>query len=500
MNNGLRKAAVIGLSACLALSSLSGCSKKEEAFDAAAAAVTVNGDEISAGLVKFAAHYSQALMEDVYSTYMGVTDPMSQDLYGNGSTLGDMVKSDVVSTLERMVLAQQKMGDYGVELTEEEKASVTEAAGQFISDNGEEVLEQMGATQETVEQYLTLRMISARMEPKMSADVDTEVSDEEAAQRKIQYTLFRAETEAEAEAETGEESELSSEKETENVTEAVTEAGTEGEASLETEAETAALTEQGTVKTQAAGETETETEEAGETETGTTTEDVAETETETEEVAETETETEDPAMVAAKEEAKAKAEELIAKLQSGAEFEAASNEVDPDAFCSTMTFGSDSTNVVEGLITATEGLEDGAIVEEPIEASSGYYVAQVISKLDREATDEKKEDIVEDRKSDRISELYTQWQEEAEITENEEVLAKITFDFCLTQETEAQTEDGTEETTEDVTEIETAAEAETDAETEVTAETETDAAAETDSETETETESAAEAVTEAVTE
>ena len=59
-----------------------------------------------------------------------------------------------------------------------------------------------------------------------------------------------------------------------------------------------------------------------------------------------------------------------------------------DAACSTMTFGSDSTSVVEGLITATEGLDDGTLVETPIETDSGYYVAQVVSKLDRDATDQ----------------------------------------------------------------------------------------------------------------
>ena len=231
MKNRLKKLAVIGLSACLALGTLSGCAKKET-FQADAAAVTVNGEEISAGLVKFATHYSQALMESMYKMYMGVEDPMDSDIYGNGSTLGSMIKDDVVSTLERMVLAEQKMGDYGVELTDGEKAAVTEAATKFIEENGEEVLNQMGATQEAVERYLTLRVIQSKMEPQMSADVDTEVSDDEAAQRKIRYTLFRAETEAETEAETGTEAESSSEE----MTEAVSEADTEGETSVGTEA------------------------------------------------------------------------------------------------------------------------------------------------------------------------------------------------------------------------------------------------------------------------
>lgn len=529
MHNRLKKAVVFGLSACLMLGSLSGCSKKEAEFDPEATAVTVNGDEISAGLVKFATHYTQALTEDLYKNYMGVSDPMSQDIYGNGSTMGDMIKSQTVTTLENMVLAEQKMEEYGVELTDDEKSTISETAKKFLDDNGEEVLEKMGATQETVERYLTLRLIQNKMEPAMSADVDTEVSDDEAAQRKVQYAMFRAETEAESESETETGSEAESETGSEAATEVVeettlveTDGATEVSAAAEnstdaadakaeaatekaTEAETAALTGETDTKTQSAAQTETEsaseavTDAAAEADgTEASTEAVTEaasTEAETEAVSgsaqetetETETETEDPAMVEAKAKALAKAEELIAKVKAGEDFETAANEVDPDAACSTMTFGSDSTSVVEGLITATEGLDDGTLVETPIETDSGYYVAQVVSKLDRDATDQKKEEIVDQRKSDRISELYTQWKDDGEISENEDVLAQITFDFSLSQETEASTEAATEAVSE-AAESETGSEAATEA---VESEAGTEAA------TETASEAAAEAVTEA---
>lgn len=554
MHNRLKKAVVFGLSACLMLGSLSGCSKKEAEFDPEATAVTVNGDEISAGLVKFATHYTQALTEDLYKNYMGVSDPMSQDLYGNGSTMGDMIKSQTVTTLENMVLAEQKMEEYGVELTDDEKSTISETAKKFLDDNGEEVLDKMGATQETVERYLTLRLIQNKMEPAMSADVDTEVSDDEAAQRKVQYAMFRAETEAESESETETGSEAESETGSEAATEVIeettlveTEGATEVSAAAENstdaadakaeaatekaaEAETAALTGETDTKTQSAAQTETEsaseavTDAAAEADgTEASTEAVTEaasTEAETEAASgnaqetetETETETEDPAMVEAKAKALAKAEELIAKVKAGEDFETAANEVDPDAACSTMTFGSDSTSVVEGLITATEGLDDGTLVETPIETDSGYYVAQVVSKLDRDATDQKKEEIVDQRKSDRISELYTQWKDDGEISENEDVLAQITFDFSLSQETEASTEAATEavsEAAESETGSEAATEAvESEAGTEVTTEAASEAAAEAVTEAaadaaEAQTEAAtdaAEAVTEAVTE
>ncbi|MFR7717742.1 MAG: peptidylprolyl isomerase [Lachnospiraceae bacterium] len=547
MHNRLKKAVVFGLSACLMLGSLSGCSKKEAEFDPEATAVTVNGDEISAGLVKFATHYTQALTEDLYKNYMGVSDPMSQDIYGNGSTMGDMIKSQTVTTLENMVLAEQKMEEYGVELTDEEKSTISEAAKKFLDDNGEEVLDKMGATQETVERYLTLRLIQNKMEPAMSADVDTEVSDDEAAQRKVQYAMFRAESESETETGSEAESETGSEAATEVVEETTlveTDGATEVSAAAEnstdakaeaatekaTEAETAALTGETDTKTQSAAQTETESAseavtdaavEADGTEASTeAVTEAASTEAETEAVSgsaqetetETETETEDPAMVEAKAKALAKAEELIAKVKAGEDFETAANEVDPDAACSTMTFGSDSTSVVEGLITATEGLDDGTLVETPIETDSGYYVAQVVSKLDRDATDQKKEEIVDQRKSDCISELYTQWKDDGEISENEDVLAQIIFDFSLSQETEASTEAATEAVSEaaesetgseaatEAVESEAGTEATTEAAREAAAEAVTEAAADAaEDQTEAATD-AAEAVTEAATE
>ena len=517
MKKGLKKAAVFGLSACLAMTSLAGCSKKDT-FDETAAAITVNGTEVSAGVVKFMTHYMQAATESFYNAYFG-SNAMNQAIDEAGTTLGGMMKEENISSLKEMVLAEQKMEEYGVSLTDEEKAAITEAATSFIESNGEEVLEKMGATQETVERYLELVTIQTKMEPAMSADVDTEVSDEEAAQRRIQYTLFTAQTESETEASTEGGSEAVTEAGSEASTEAASEAGTEAATeavseAAETEAETAVLTENETTKTQAAAETETETVTEAGSEASTEAADATEASTEagtedaSEPATEEETETEDPAMVAAKEEAYAKAMEAIEKIKAGEDFEAAVQSVDPDLSAHEMTFGADDTTVAEGLLTATEGVADDTLIEEPVETSTGYYVVKLVTQLDREATDAEKEDIVEERKRDRIAELYEQWEEEAEITTNDELLAQIVFDFSLTLETEAATEAETESVTEAGSEAATEAateagsEAATEAATEIGSEAATEAATENTGEAETEaaTEAGSEAATEAVTE
>lgn len=56
---GMKKTAVLGICAGLVLTSLAGCSKKET-FDREAAAITVNDQTVSAGVVNFGLRYNQA--------------------------------------------------------------------------------------------------------------------------------------------------------------------------------------------------------------------------------------------------------------------------------------------------------------------------------------------------------------------------------------------------------------------------------------------------------
>ena len=483
MNIGWKKAVSVGLCTCLALTGLSGCSKKDS-FDAAAPAVTVNEESASAGLLKFAVHYMQSQYETMYANF-GYTGIINQDIYGTGSTLGDSIKDGMTEEITHLLLAEQHMEEYGLSLSDDQKQAAADAAAAFIADNDAEVMEKMSADQETVQRYLELVTIQSMVEEAMVADVDTEVSDEEAAQRKIQYTLFTVA--AEKESETEETTEVESEAVSEAAEDAV-EAETAVPAEIDSETpETAALTDNDTAKTQSADETEAET--------------AVEVESEAVFEAETEAETEDAETREARAKAKVKAEALIEKLKAGEDFETASDEVDPDAYCGTTTFGADSESRKE-LIAATDGLADGTLVETPVETSTGFYVVRLETQVDREATDQEKENIVSERKSERISELYEEWTNDSEISSDSDVIAQIVFDYSLTvasddsaeAETEAVNEIDTEAAEEAVSEIDTeaveeaASEIDTEAATEAVSENDTEAAAESVNESETETE------------
>ncbi|MCD7746263.1 MAG: hypothetical protein LUI13_13460 [Lachnospiraceae bacterium] len=511
MNMGMKRAALMMLSASLVMTSLAGCSKSSEAaFDADATVLTVNEETVSAGLIKFAVSYSQAQTQEMYEYYFG-DNPYSYD-YSDGYTIGDMVIESCIESFEEMILARQNMEDYDVSLTEDEEAAISEAAAAFIEANDEETLTAMSATQEIVEEYLSLITIQSKMEVEMCADVDTEVSDEEAAQRRVEYVYVAMETEDETEEETEAEETESEEAASEDaVDETADEADTEAETVAETEEETAAetvadeesetalLSGNAAIKTMSSDETETEAAETEEAESEAADTDAAEDETDTEDASEaeseeteteTETETEDPEVVAAMEEACATCQQIIDLLLEDEDLslEEAAQQIEEDLSSNEITFGADSTSVVENLITATEGVADDTLIEYPVEASSGYYVVRVVNEFDEEATEEEKESIVEDRKDEMISDLYTEWEEDGEISQDDEVLATITFDsnlYLYEEETESEeeAESESEADSEEGTEAESE-EAEAESDTEAAEVAEDDTEAESEAETE----------------
>lgn len=507
MRARIRRGLVLGLAACMAATSLAGCGKKE--LDTAKAVATLDGEEIPVGLANCLLRYQQAQFETVYGSWLKSyygDDIWNADLSGSGTAYGDSFKTEIMDGLERMLLAEKHMADYGVELSEEEKSAITAAAQEFVAANGEEVLKEMSATQENVERMLTLYTIRQKMEPAMSADVDTEVSDEEAAQRTVSYVRFNVKSQEESEAETeAEATEAAAQTEAE-----ATEAAAETEAGTEAASE-AGLTEAEAAKTESADETEAGTEaetaaEAAETEAGTEAETAAEA-AETE-AAETEAETEDAETVAAKAEAKERAEAFLAVVKEADDFAAAAAEVtenDADATTSSYTFGDDDTYPDTAIIEATKDLEDDTLVEEVIEVSDSYYVLHVDDAFDEEAVANKKEEIVAQRKQEAVDALYEEWMDAAEFVVDEDLYAKLIFDVALTIETEAVTEADTEavseastEAAEEATEADSAAEADSEAaETENVTEAASEAADETEPVTEADSEAAVETETEA---
>ena len=189
MNTFGRKLLTIAICAGVSALALTGCGKKK--IDKTEVVATVDGTEVTYGELNFYLRYQQAGMENTFGALFGDASSLwTQDLTGSGEPYGDTLKETVMHDYQDMVVLEKHMSDYDAELTDEEKTAAQEAAKAFIEANSEDTLETMTADEETVTRVLTLMAIRSKMEPLIEADADTEVSDDEAAQKTIQYTLY----------------------------------------------------------------------------------------------------------------------------------------------------------------------------------------------------------------------------------------------------------------------------------------------------------------------
>lgn len=110
------------------------------------------------------------------------------------TTYGQQFKDDVMDTLTNMVLLDQHKDEYGVSVTDEDEAAIKEAAQKFVDDNDAAMLEKNGITADSVAEYMRLYTVYARMQDPMVADVDTNVTDDEAKKSTITYVRIKEDT------------------------------------------------------------------------------------------------------------------------------------------------------------------------------------------------------------------------------------------------------------------------------------------------------------------
>lgn len=179
-----KRLAALVLAGAMAVTSLTGCAGE---LDNSEVAVKVNGEEVTADIANFYARFTQAQYEMYYLSYYG------EDMWG--STKSDdsyqsTVKDSVANALVEMFILEDHMADYGVEYTAEDMAAVEKATAAFLESNSEETLNKISGSEEVVEQVLGLLTIQTKMVKAIEETADLEVSDEEAAQMKMEYVVF----------------------------------------------------------------------------------------------------------------------------------------------------------------------------------------------------------------------------------------------------------------------------------------------------------------------
>lgn len=179
-----KKLIALALVASLAITTLVGCGELEDTDVVS----VVDGEEITVGVANFYMRMQQATMETYYAVYFG--DEMWTTDEGDGTTYQDTMKASYIETLQEYYLVRQHAEELGVALTDEESAEIQAVVDTFMEENSEEVREKVSGTVENITEYLELQAIQLKAYDVIAEGADTEVTDEEAAQKKMTYVYF----------------------------------------------------------------------------------------------------------------------------------------------------------------------------------------------------------------------------------------------------------------------------------------------------------------------
>ena len=443
MKSIMRKAAAYGLVLAMGCTSLAGCGKNGAKIDGSKTLMTVNGEDLRMGVASFYTRFQQAQMYQFYSMYFGsgaaIFDTVEDE--ATGKTYGDDIKEEVLSELEKLVIINQHADEFGVSLTDEQKANITAAAEAYIASNDQAVLDKVGAAKEDVEKLLTLQTVQSLMMDPIVKDVDREVPDEDAQQTTLTYVAVNVaedETSETSEAEAQSEAAVSEATTSEATTsEATTSESTTSEATAESEtavseataSETSAVESEAAVSETAAVESEAAASETAAVESEAAASETAAVESETAESEEEETE----AQKAARADAEAILEAVMAEsMIAEADMDAIARTVDDTYYAATGQFTTNDpadADVDSSVAEAAAGLEDGELVDHVVKSADGtrYYVVRVDHVFDEEATAEKKKSIIEERKQTLYDETTDGWVESADIKVDENVWKTLTL-------------------------------------------------------------------------
>ena len=328
-----KKAVLFLLVGMLSVTSLTGCGSINEKDVVA----KVGDEKITGDIANFYARYMQAQYESYYTAYMG--EDMWDSEAEKGKTYEEAVKESVLEELETMIVLEQHMDEYGIELTEAEKDVIRNAAKQFDEANALEDKEKVSGSLETTKRIMTLMAIRDKMTDAIQEKADTEVTDEEAAQKSMQYVFFSYDS-----------SESSGDEALDEVADAVDEA--------------------------------------------------------------------------VKKETKTAAQSFAEGAKTASDFAAYATEQGQEA--KTATFDKDSSDPAKELVEAADKLKEGETTD-LIETDNGCYVARVTSMFDQTATDQKKQEIIMERKQKLYEDTCDKWLKKTDVKVYERVWKKVDF-------------------------------------------------------------------------
>lgn len=137
--------------------------------------------------------YSEAMVylrtaQQIYESEFG-NDVWSYDLYGDGTTIGAVLKQEVLNQIIQLEIINMVANERGITLNDDEMYQVRSLAAEYIQELSKQDIIKYGITEELVVQVFATNLIAEKLYETVTIDVDTEVSDAEALQCRV-YKLF----------------------------------------------------------------------------------------------------------------------------------------------------------------------------------------------------------------------------------------------------------------------------------------------------------------------
>lgn len=187
--NKFKKASLCGvLAMAMMVSVFAGCGK----VDGTKTALAVGDEKVSLGTAGFFLRYQQASTTYMLKQYGLSSGTFWSNQYSaatssqDAMTYGDNLKNSVKDTIVQDVLLRAHASDYNVTIPDELATQIEDAAKTTYEKN-QKKLDKMGVSQDNIKEVLELQTYQQLMFEPMTADTDTNVTDDEAKQSSITY-------------------------------------------------------------------------------------------------------------------------------------------------------------------------------------------------------------------------------------------------------------------------------------------------------------------------
>ncbi len=187
--NKFKKASLCGvLAMAMMVSVFAGCGK----VDGTKTALAVGDEKVSLGTAGFFLRYQQASTTYMLKQYGLSSGTFWSNQYSaatssqDAMTYGDNLKNSVKDTIVQDVLLRAHASDYSVTIPDELATQIEDAAKTTYEKN-QKKLDKMGVSQDNIKEVLELQTYQQLMFEPMTADTDTNVTDDEAKQSSITY-------------------------------------------------------------------------------------------------------------------------------------------------------------------------------------------------------------------------------------------------------------------------------------------------------------------------